>query len=312
MLLLLKKPEAKAAAEKFVSGGVKTINAPQAKVRKFDEDETDLYLKVLVFGTAGSGKTTIIKSLLELGFKVLVLSTDLGGDGLNAIIIPMRREGTWKKFRHNLRSVEIEGYDEVSNFFAHPETSVPDIYDWDPDFVFWDGLSGWQINDVGTKVGEFESGKNASEAEREGLQMNQQNWGQIQRATFRGLSDFCAMRNVKTGKIWHKVATCLEKITLKSNGAGGFAESKEPYLQGAGGKMALGAFDIIVRTTLTSSPTDEDGSTREYNYVLKGHQNLAAKVRGFDLPAKMPASAAKLVSELFLQMGLTLPEVSNG
>lgn len=305
-------PPAAQKAEAFVKGGVKTITAPRAKVRNYAEDDADLYLKALIFGNSGSGKTYIIRALLELGFKVLVLSTDLGGDGLNSIIIPMRNDGTWAQFKNNLRSVEIEGYDEVANFLARPESLVPDIYDWDPDFLFWDGMTGWQINDVGEKVGDYSVGDKASAAEQDGLQLNQQKWGQIQRATYRGLSDFCAMRNQKTGKIWHKIATCLETIKSKGAGSGGgFVEGREPYLQGAGGRMAMAAFDLIVRTSIQSSPLDEDGSKREFWYILQGHQNLAAKVRGYQLPPKMKADAKELIRLLMSQMGLAVPEVEG-
>ncbi len=307
MLPKLKTPEATQKAANFVAGGVKTVAAPRAKVRRYDEDEVDVYLKLMLFGSPGSGKTYIVKSLLELGFKTLVLTTDLGGDGLNSVIIPLRRAGLWDKVKHNLKSVELEGYDEVASFLTAPETIVPEIYDWDPDFIVWDGLSGWQLIDVGEKVGDYEPGKNASDAERDGLQLNQQKWGQIQRATFRGLSDFTAMRNKKTGRAWNKIVTCLEAIRSKGGGQGGFNEAKEPLLQGGGGKLALGAFDVIVRTSITSSPIDEDGSKREFNYILQGHQNLAAKVRGFDLPPKMPADGKKLITELYAQLGLELP-----
>ena len=305
-------PPAAQKAENFVKGGVKTITATRAKVRNYAEDDADLYLKALIFGNSGSGKTYIIRALLELGYKVLVLSTDLGGDGLNSIIIPMRTDGTWATYKNNLRSVEIEGYDEVANFLARPESLVPDIYDWDPDFLFWDGMTGWQINDVGEKVGDYSVGDKASAAEQDGLQLNQQKWGQIQRATYRGLSDFCAMRNQKTGKIWHKIATCLETIKSKGAGAGGgFVEGREPYLQGAGGRMAMAAFDLIVRTSIQSSPLDEDGSKREFWYILQGHQNLAAKVRGYQLPPKMKADAKELIRLLMGQMGLAVPEVAE-
>ncbi len=65
---------------------------------------------------------------------------------------------------------------------------------------------------------------------------------------------------------------------------------------------------MIVRTSITSSPIDEDGSKREYNYILQGHQNLAAKVRGYQLPPKMKADAKEVIRLLMSKMGLAVPE----
>lgn len=312
MLPKLKTPESNVKAEQFVKGGVKTINAPRAKVRNFESEEIEMYLKLLFFGNPGSGKTFVVKSLLELGFKVLVATTDVGGDGLNAVIIPMRAAGTWDTYKKNLRSIELSGYDEVKDFFVVPENSFPDIYEWDPDFIFWDGLSGWQQIDVSTYVGnmspERAGGKGVSDARESGLQFEQADWGQVRNATVRGVDDFCSMRNKKTGRMWNKIATSHEAVKSKGAAAGGgFKEGLEPLLQGAGGRIILGAFDLVARTTIVSDPLDEDGSKRQYFYILQPHQNLAAKVRGFNLAPKMEADAKKLITELYRQAGLSLP-----
>jgi hypothetical protein len=309
MLLKPKTTEANQKAANFVTGGVKTVTPPRARVQKYDEGELELYIKLLFFGGPGTGKTYITKDLLELGFKVLVITTDLGGDGLKSVIIPMRREGTWDLLKSNLRSVEIEGYDDVEAFISAPETSIPDIYEWDPDFVIWDGISGWQVIDVGEKIGDYAVSDKASDAERDGLQMNIQKWGQIQRATLRGLANFTAMKNKKTGRQWDKIGTCLEAIKSKGGGQGGFVETREPLVQGGAGKHITGVFDMIVRTSITSSPLDEDGSKREYHYILQGHQNLAAKVRGFAFPPKMKADGKELIVSIFEQLGRPLPKL---
>jgi len=313
-VIQLKKPEAANKAAAFVAGGVKTVTAPRAKARRFDQDEVEMYLKIMLFGNPGTGKTYVVKSLLELGFKVLVITTDVGGDGLNAIIIPMRAAGTWNKFKGNLRSVELGGYETVKEFFNKPEDIIPDIYDFDPDFIFWDGMSGWQQIDVSQYVGDMTperaGSKTVSDARESGLQFEQADWGQVRNATIRGIDDFCSMRNPKTGKIFHKIVTCHENVKSKGAAAGGgFVEGKEPLLQGAGGRLAQGAFDIILRTSVVSDPLDEDGSKRKFFYILQPHQNLAAKVRGFNLPPKMEADAGVLITDLFRQMGLTLPTV---
>ena len=308
-------PPAAQKADDFIRGGVKTIAAPRAKVRNYAEDNDEVYIKLMLFGNPGSGKTYLVRALLELGYRVLVITTDVGGNGLNAVVIPMRLDGTWERFRKNLRAVDLEGYENVKSFMNNPQESIPDLYEWDPDFVVWDGMSGWQQIDVSQYVGDMtpESKKGVSEARESGLQFEQQDWGQIRNATIRGLDDFCGMRNRKTGRIWHKVVTCHESV--KSKGAasgGGFTEGKEPLLQGAGGRLAQGAFDIILRTAVQSDPLDEDGSKRKFFYILQPHQNLAAKVRGFRLPAKMEADGKELIRTVMEQLGLELPKGVEG
>lgn len=317
---MLKPPSkpASAIAADFVAGGVpKALTPPRTKARNFAEEDPEIYVKAMFFGSPGTGKTWIVKALLELGFKVLVATTDVGGDGLNSIIIPMRREGTWETFRKNLRSQELVGYEEVKSFFKDPEKfdGLQDIYQWDPDFIFWDGLSGWQQVDVSQYVGDMTperaGSKGVSEARESGLQFEQADWGQIRNATVRGVDDFCSMRNKITGKPWHKVVTCHEAVRSKGAASGGgFIEAKEPLLQGAGGRIIIGAFDLVIRCTAKSDPTDEDGSKRAYEYVLQPNQNLVAKVRGYALPPRMPADPKELFISIFRQMGMALPALS--
>lgn len=315
-LMPMKKSPA-AAKDAFVATGVKIISGPRVKAVRFDQDEPELYIKAMFFGSVGTGKTTVVRGLLELGFKVLVVTTDVGGDGLNSVIIPMRTNNTWDKYRGNLRAVDVSGYEEMKSFCVSPETVFPDIYEFDPDFIFWDGMSGWQQVDVSEYVGDMmptrSSGKDVSEARESGLQFEHQDWGQIRNATIRGIDSFCAMRNKKTNRIWHKIVTCHERIVAKPAGqGGGFTEAKEPLLQGAGGRLALGAFDLVIRTVASSTSfTDEDGGKRKFEYVLQPHQNLAAKVRGFNLPSRMDADPVVLFTILMEQLGLPLPKIKE-
>ena len=306
-------------ASNFIAGGVgKTLTSPRTKARNFASEDPEIYVKAMFFGSPGTGKTWVVKSLLELGFKVLVVTTDVGGDGLNAIIIPMRREGTWEKFRHNLRSQELTGYEEVKAFFKDPENfeGLEDLYQWDPDFIFWDGLSGWQQVDVSQYVGDMtperSGAKGVSDARESGLQFEQADWGQIRNATVRGVDDFCGIRNKLTGKPWHKIVTCHEAVKSKgASGGGGFVEAKEPLLQGAGGRIIIGAFDLVIRCTAKSDLTDEDGSKRIYEYVFPPNQNLVAKVRGYEFPPRMIADPKELITSIFKQMGVALPIVAG-
>jgi hypothetical protein len=117
------------------------------------------------------------------------------------------------------------------------------------------------------------------------------------------------MKNAKTGKVWHKVATGLESIKHKPGASGTFTEAKEPLLQGSGGKLAMAAFDIVMRTSATSVTADseKDLSDREYTFSVLPNQNNAAKNRGFDLQPSFPADGKQLFQELFHQLGLAVP-----
>ena len=311
----LKKPESAAAAQKFISGGVKTISAPRAKARKYADEEQETYLKILFFGPIGSGKSWVTKGLLELGFKVLVVTTDIGGNGLNSIITPMRRAGTWDAVKNNLREISLNGYEEIKSFFKEPETfeGLEDLYDWDPDFIFWDGISSWQSVDISEYIGDMvpDQKSGVSDAREAGLQFSIQDWGQVTSATVRGMDDFCSMRNKKTGRLWNKIGTCHELIRPRGQGAGGgFVDAKEPLLQGRGGKLVLGAFDIVARTYLKVDTLDT--TKRSFVYQFQSDQNLVAKVRGFDLPPETEADPKKLFKDLYEQLGMTLPNATLG
>jgi len=307
------KPQAAPATsptkDKFIGGGTaRTLTPPRVKFNNYAETDSS-YLKMFIFGPMATGKTLLVKALLDLGFKVLVISTDVGGSGLTTVTLPLKREGTWAEARTRLREVEISGYEAVTNLFAAPSTVIPDIDAWDPDFVFWDGSSSFQQIDVSEYCGEIALGKDVDEAVSTGIQNDQQSWGRIRNATVRAFNSFCDMKNATTGKVWHKIATGLEALKHKTGVSGAFTESKEPLLQGAGGKLAMAAFDIVMRSSATSvtGDSDKDLSDREYTFSVLPNQNNAAKLRGFDLKPSFPADGVQLFQELFAQLELPIP-----
>jgi AAA domain-containing protein len=311
-------PASQSTKAQFIkgSGAPKVLAAPRSLLRKGNDDYND-YIKLFLFGPLGSGKTYTVKALLELGYKVLVLTTDLGGTGTKSVRLPLRRAGR-TDLLDNLFEVELSGFDNVVTFLKEPQKLVPEIYDLDIDVLFWDGYSAFQQVDMSEHVGDMtparsEGGKEVAPAVEAGLQFEQAQWGQIRNGTVRTLDWFCAMHNNKTGKRWHKIVTAHESLRNKNDGKGGFVETKEPLLQGAGGKLAGGAFDLVIRTYATANvpsagSKDEDkASDHKHWYITKGHQNLVAKNRGFDLPTQMEGNFEKLWTELVTQLGLPLP-----
>lgn len=308
-------PAAPKTAEDFAAGTKTTriLKAPRATVRSL-ADPADTGLKIMVFGSSGQGKTWFGKGCLVEGFRVAYISTDIGGSGVVAIEGPLRREGHADKLM-NGKDVELPTYEDLESFLNNPQEIWPDIYDWDPDILFWDGFGAFQQIQLMEEVGDMDGGKNATEQRQSGLQLETRDWNLVKQDTIRKLSKFCALHNRKTGKIWHKVVTCHESIKSKETAPGKSAltETKEPLLSGAGGIMARGAFDLILKTSVRNKTAGEEGDFggRVYEYITAGNNNLAAKNRGFDLPAAIPADGGKLMLKLLQQRGLTKDQIDE-
>ena len=253
----------------------------------------------MFFGPWGSGKTYVIMGLLRHGFKVLVITTDVGGSGLAAIKIPLRASGE-SDLLENLVEIVLNDDSEFQSFLQDPTAFFPEIYTWDPDFLIWDGAASWQQVYLSDRIGQIPVGNNVSEAVDSGLVFEQPQWGMLRNGTFRGFHKFCALHNRVTGKIWHKVVTCQEGIkTKEKKDGGGIVETKMPLLQGAGGVLIGGAFDLIVRC----KEVKEAGKDSKYFYQIKGENNMS-KSRGFKLPAEMPADMYELWNQIEKQMGV--------
>ena len=109
------------------NSGRKLLRAPKYGRAKRGNDNTASPIKIMLFGDLGTGKTYTIKDLLELGYKVLVLTTDIGGTGLNAVKIPLRMEGK-SHLLDNLVEVVLNGDAEVQEFMEEPAVYFRDIY----------------------------------------------------------------------------------------------------------------------------------------------------------------------------------------
>jgi hypothetical protein len=268
----------------FVSSRT-SITGPRLGRVKYG-NESDGTAAIMLFGPQGTGKTFAIVSLLLRGLKVLVVSTDIGGSGTSSVKLAMRRQGKADLLK-NLVDIELNSYDEVQEFIDKPTTFFPEIYEFDPDFVAWDTFSGFQQIDIAEKIAETMPARKdgqVSEARETGLQFEQTDWGMIRNATVRTLSKFLSMHNTKTGKVWYKLVTAHEAIKQVQGQSGTFIEKREPMLQGAGGKIILGAFDLIIRTYVkkaTGANGEEiDESGTAYWYAIDPGATSATKNRG--------------------------------
>jgi hypothetical protein len=302
------------AAKPAPSAGVAVRSNPKIILRRLSSAENK-GLKIMAFGQPGSGKSYTAKALLELGLKIFFLTTDIGGSGLSAIEIPVREEGN-AHLLENAYEVQLPDYQTVEKFLKDPQKFLLEncdfnLYEFNPDILFWDGFSTFQQIDVQEFIGNMQfQGKKASAQRESGLQMDQTDWGNIRNATVRCIDRFCALHDASRGKIWHKFVTSHENIKSQStaDGKSVLAETREPALQGAGANFAKGCFDLVMRTKVvvrsTGVPKDED--PRRFEYVVHGNENLASKVRGFKLPPVVPGDMGALFTELLRQSGLSI------
>ncbi len=304
--------------EEFVKGSNnKVLASPRTpRAKKLSDRESRAY-KILLFGKQGSGKTLSIVGLLLHGFKVFVISTDMGGDGLETVEMELGRLGRLELF-DNVIHVTLPTYDNVMNFLDNPQSVYPEIYTEGIDWLFWDGFSGYQQINLAEEIGSMtpaKSGdKEVSDARESGLQFEMQDWGMVRNGTIRPLSKFIALNNAVTGQVWHKIVTCLEGTRVVRSGSGinittSYVDTKEPLIQGAACKLLGPAFDLIINTRIGAG---EEKEKRKYLYVCAGHESVdGPKTRGLELPPIFDADMYKLWEEIVKQKGIKKGELVN-
>lgn len=263
-------------------------------------DPQSQWLKLLLYGHSGSGKTYFIVGLLRAGLKVLVISTDLGGNGLNSVVNALKDSGE-KALLENIFNADLSTYEEISDFIDDPEDLFPEIYNLDIDMVVWDGFSGYQQVQLADYIGNMTpsksdaNSKGVSEARESGLQFETQDWGMVRNGTLRPLNKFLSLHNKKTGKLWNKLVTCLEsapvddKLTKETY--------KGPLVQGAARSLMAPAFDLIFETKV-KTVKDAEESRREYSFLCVGHDKLLAKNRGYNVDPVEVGDSQKLWAKL--------------
>lgn len=296
--------------KKRVVGGVGKP-APGKKKRVIFRRLSDAkgrWVKILMYGQSGVGKTDAIRAFLKAGMKVLVISTDLGGDGLSTVYNNLQEEGLLA-LGNQLVHADFPTWDDMKDFLNKPESfsledaGYADIYEFDPDIVVWEGFSGFQLYQLDSAVLEMPANRkegkaNVSEQRDAGLVAEQTDWGAIKRGTIDAIGDFMKLHNYRTGKAWHKYMTCLESEPDDRN------DKRRPLLQGAAGKLLEAMFDIIIEGKRISKPGEKPGQFKiSYQYNCVGHDKLVAKSRGYKLDPEEPADMNLLWAKIKKQIG---------
>ena len=270
------------AKQEFVAGATKKaggthIKSPRVKVTSLDEI-TDRIVKMMLYGGQGTGKTYVICGLLELGYKILVLTTDFGGDGLNTVRLEMKRRGK-RELLKNTRVVQAEGYGAIRDFIDYPEKYVEGLWEmFVPDVVFWDGFSAFQQVDIAEHV------QDAGKGDDSDLKFEMSQWGMVRNATIRTVNDFLGIHHGDINP--HKIVTCLEDVKSKE---GKMEDSMSPLMQGAGKTLAGAGFDLIWRVVCSMIGTG-DNVKAHYKYQTKPDgTKRVGKSRGFEVNHEVPA-----------------------
>jgi hypothetical protein len=310
------KPLAPLGSTKDAFLGTTTTAAKKAPASKRPQvkklsDTSGRYFKIGVYGDFGTGKTFGLVDLIAVhGLKVLVVSTDVGGDGLLSVIAELRKRGRADLAETNVYHVTLSTYEEFVEFCDTPKLFFPEIYEVGLDLLAWDGFSSFQQYQVSEHVDSL-----GTILDREGNVITQKYWGEIKNASIKNLNRFLYMHNRQTGKLWHKYLTmlvtdsaseaALAKATTEAERQKLMKDVKTPWIQGAAAKIIGPAFDIFMRTG-TRGTRKEDGTKgpAEFVYHVIPDEKQKAKLRGLEFPAVIPANMGTVWTALMNATGM--------
>lgn len=310
-------PAAPKTATEFAKGTpVKVLPTPRQNRVKSGDDPTAYALNIAFFGPTGTGKTLAAEPLIRQGKKVLFVQTDLGDNGTLSIKLALKKQGL-SHLAANYKMLSITSFEEMEEFCHEPAAFFPEIYDWDPDFLYVDGFSFFQQTSIMERAGEMiqenneinidkgSKEKEVSELRSSGFKFELSDYAVVRNMTLRTVGGLCRVHNKKTGKLWHKFYSFAESVKSKgADSGGGFVETASPLLTGAGGTLMQHAFDLIIKTSKKGG---------EFLYQIELGDTAATKNRGFSLEPKMKADFEKvwstICSDLDIQTGAVDPSV---
>lgn len=245
----------------------------------------DASFNLLVYGESGMGKTKIAVDLLLLGFKVVLVDTDFGRKSKETIQNYFYDHPEHMKFYDNnlmvIDDLDVEG---VMAFCRNPASIYPEIYDWNPDVLFWDGMSAYQ-------QGDLEADLCRDDFKRDDADYS--TWRGSRNGTIFPLMKFLNQHNINTNKQWHKVVTLMEDERVDRRKGASAAEKKKgediivgsetkgPMLNTTARDLAGAGFSIVLQCLKTTL-----GNEVTFKYITRGAK-IISKDR-FGLPAELP------------------------
>lgn len=273
------------------------------RTKSLASDEAD-YLKILMYGKWGSGKTRALVGFLVAGLRIFVFGTDFGGNGLRTVKEALRDLGR-EDLLANLQYVDFDNYEDFDYVLEHPESleieeadgKVKNIYEWNPDLLVLEGIHNMQM----TLLDEYilsmslptkeDGSKKENELREAGLLAEQRDWDAVRRGTTRPINKFLNLHDHTRNKVWHKYVTVLIADARTDQ------KTKEyipegPWLQGAARKVIGSGFDLILQCVEKRDIGNKTNVSYYYKCVNDG--TAEGKRRGLPVDPIEPADMEKL------------------
>jgi len=248
---------------------------PRPKAYSLEDEETDVE-KLLVYGHTGTGKTYILLGPLLDGLKLFVMSCDFGTNGLKTIRRALRKLGK-EELLKNVRGIDLSTFYDVEDFLEAPLELVPDLEDYNPDVLVFEGFSSFNIDLLDEYIlGHAPGAEGAGALRKAGWTHTQQDWQGMKRGTIRTLRKFLGF-HLPSGKTLHKILTCLEANTDVNTLTN--RTEKGVLVHGTGKALMGPAFDLILETYVEET---EHGPVYKYRFVGDSGKYLV-KSRGYDM-----------------------------
>lgn len=225
-------------------------------------DEYTPFLRLYTWGPSGSGKTFLIALLVEAGYRVLILNSDVGGPGLNTLIAYLRGKDK-AHLLSNVKVVPVVDYKSCEKFLENPAsyykaaTGGQDLWKFDPEIVCWEGFGNFQQVHVWNHIADLTGGKKTKDGDLDGLALSTLDYQLVMTATHQAIDSFCRIQSPLTGLYPHKIWQAhVDEGLLDMEGQKVSAEkaqgqetqrSQRPWIMGKSAKLVLGAADYGFR-----------------------------------------------------------------
>lgn len=227
---------------------------PPVKLKKAKRlSDIPPFLRIMFFGKAGVGKTYMLGPLLLDGYKILVLDSDVGSNGLNTVR-SFLKENNRSDLLDNIILLPIDGYEEASAFVTNPEKTFNDSMEgttwaeFSPDIIVWEGFGNFQQVDVWKYVNPKSDKTESFDSYKE--------WGDVLRATHFAIHDFAKITG-PNGKVIHKIwSTHLKDTDVDPTGKKVDPSDKQqrdrlkhaykPLISGSSAQLVEGAADYVI------------------------------------------------------------------